>query len=144
MSATLPSGSHPAPVVERKSMRTQTVEGVSPADNDAQIVAAIARASRPAAQGPTTVVGIRNLAGQVYRIVHAVGAAESLALANNLEELGLVDDCLESHKVREGCDSIYGVPSWHPSQPAPLDKAALGRADDGSTAFVVSQRAVFA
>jgi hypothetical protein len=144
MRATLPPSSTPALVADRKPMRTQTIEGVTPADNDAQIVAAITRASRPGAQGPTTVVGIRNLGGLVYRVVHAVGAAESLALANNLEELGLVDDSLESHKAREGCDSIYGVPSWHPSQPAPLDKAAAGRADDGSTAFLIAQRAVFA
>jgi hypothetical protein len=90
------------------SMRTLVVPGVAPAPYDAKVVAAITRATRHAARGPTTVVGIRNAAGRIYRLVHAIGVAECIALSDALEELGLVEDRRhELDRVREGCDSIY-------------------------------------
>ena len=128
----------------RESMHTQTLQGVAPADNDDQVLAAIARAARDAAQGPTTVVGIRNGTGSIYRVVHAVGAAESLALASSLEDIGLVDERREIDRVREGCDSIFGVPNWLSSQAAPLDKAAMPSSEDTQFGFVISQGAELA
>lgn len=96
----------PAPGVA--SMRTLVVPGVAPPPYDAKVVAAITRATRHAARGPTTVVGIRNAAGRIYRLVHAIGVAECIALGDALEELGLVEDRRhEIDRVREGCDSIY-------------------------------------
>lgn len=97
-------------------MHTLRLPDVPPATMDEDILGAIARARSEASKGPTTVIGIRNAEGRVYRLVHAVGAAESLALADRLEQLGLVDDPHEFDKAREGCDSIFSVPSWHPSQ----------------------------
>ncbi|RQP22246.1 hypothetical protein [Piscinibacter terrae] len=97
-------------------MHTIRVQGVVPPTIDAQIVDAISRAGSAASRGPTAVIGIRNTEGRVYRLVHTAGVAESLALAAGLERLGLVDDPAEFDKARQGCDSIFSVPDWHPSQ----------------------------
>jgi hypothetical protein len=97
-------------------MHTICVQGVVPPTIDAQIVDTIARAGSGMSRGPTAVIGIRNTEGRVYRLVHTVGVAESLALAAGLERLGLVDDPAEFDKARQGCDSIFSVPDWHPSQ----------------------------
>jgi len=100
------------------TMRTQTIQGVDIPAHDAAVLDAIDRAARAAASGPTTVVGIRNIEGSVYRVVHAVGVAESLALTDGLEALGLVDDRQELERARQGCDSIFGVPRWLSSRNA--------------------------
>ena len=94
-------------------MHTLAVPGVATDINDADVLRVIARATMHAARGPTTVIGIRNAAGSIYRVVHAVGVAECIALTSALEELGLVDDHHELDRVREGCDSIYETPAWH-------------------------------
>ena len=99
-----------------QAIHTVRLPGVTPASFDADIVAAISLARTSGGQGTTTVIGIRNASGKVYRVVHAVGVAESLAVADRLERLGLVDDPNEFDKAREGCDSIFSVPAWHPSQ----------------------------
>ncbi|HEV7915536.1 MAG TPA: hypothetical protein VGP22_17355 [Albitalea sp.] len=91
-------------------MYTRAVAGVAPAAYDAEVLAAIAASSRRAARGPTTVIGIRNTDGGLYRVVHATGVAESIALTGALEDLGLIDDHLEFDRAREGCDCIYQVP----------------------------------
>jgi len=95
---------------------TVRLQGVAPASFDADVIDAISLARRSRGPGPTTVIGIRNPSGQVYRLVQAVGVAESLAVADRLERLGLIDDPNELDKAREGCDSIFAVPAWHPSQ----------------------------
>lgn len=99
-----------------QAIHTVRLQGVAPASFDDDLMAAISRAHASGSRGPTTVIGIRNTSGQVYRLVHAVGVAESLAVADRLERLGLVDDPNEFDKARQGCDSIFAVPSWHPSQ----------------------------
>ena len=99
-----------------RRIHTVRLQGVTPASFDADIVAAISLAHARGGSGTTSVIGIRNAAGKVYRLVHAVGVAESLAVADRLERLGLVDDPNDFDKAREGCDSIFAVPSWHPSQ----------------------------
>ena len=99
-----------------QAIHTVRLPGVTPASFDADIVAAISLAHATGSRGTTTVIGIRNAAGKVYRLVHAAGVAESLAVADRLERLGLVDDRNEFDKAREGCDSIFAVPAWHRSQ----------------------------
>jgi hypothetical protein len=99
-----------------QAIHTVRLQGVAPASFDADLMAAISLTRASASQGPTTIIGIRNASGKVYRLVHAVGVAESLAVADRLERLGLVDDPNEFDKAREGCDSIFAVPAWHPSQ----------------------------
>ncbi|HZE91102.1 MAG TPA: hypothetical protein VE029_05235 [Rhizobacter sp.] len=118
-------------------MHTETKYGIEPAAHDGEILIAIARAIRPAPPGKTTIVGIRNRSGSVYRVVYANGVAEALALADSLEKLGLVDDRCEADKARERCDAIYAVRGFHPSQhgvscdrfPATTDRPARSFAE---------------
>jgi hypothetical protein len=97
-------------------MHTQLKHDVQPAADDAEVLKAIAQAIRPAARGHTTVVGIRNHCSEVYRVVYANGVAEALALVDNLEKLGLIDDRCESHKALERCDFLFALPAFHPSK----------------------------
>ena len=113
-------------------MHTQLKQDVPPAADDADVLKAIALAIRPAASGHTTVIGIRNHCGEVYRVVYANGVAEALALIDNLEKLGLVDDRCDAHKVRERCDFLFALPAFHPSRHGtthgrPVASESLGR-----------------
>ncbi len=97
-------------------METKTFPGVACAEHDAAVLMAIEKAERHRADGPTTVFGLRNRAGCVYRVVYTRGAVHALALVAQFEELGLVNDLCERDKARERCDAVYAPQGGHPSQ----------------------------
>lgn len=55
-------------------------------------------------------IGVRNEAGEIYRLI---GAAKLNSFMNAVEELidlGLVDELQDTEELKDGCDAIFSEP----------------------------------
>ncbi|MBP0633684.1 hypothetical protein [Cupriavidus sp. AcVe19-1a] len=52
-------------------------------------------------------IGIRNDAGQVYRLIGVPGGSAWHGALNTMLGLGFVDELSDSRKSKEGCDAIF-------------------------------------
>lgn len=88
-------------------MQTNLVPGNAARANDTTILSVINKQARDDG-GNTMVIGIRNEAGEIYRIVEAVGLGEFMGLVSVLsDKLKLTDELMEFTAMKEGCDAIF-------------------------------------
>lgn len=59
--------------------------------------------------GKTMVVGVQNLDGDVYRVIHATGMGAYINITSELSSLGLIDELAESIFGQNGLDSLFVV-----------------------------------
>ena len=59
--------------------------------------------------GNTMVVGVKNLNGDVYRILQVTGMGAYIHITSDLSSIGLIDELAESMFGKDGLDSLFMV-----------------------------------
>lgn len=88
--------------------RTKIVDGRAPHARDHDVIRALLSVAIPGGTGTEFLVGIRNEAGDVYRLVRLYGLAEKVNFARKLAELGFIDELDVLKHSPEGYDGVYG------------------------------------
>jgi hypothetical protein len=92
-------------------LKTALLDGIKPAKIDKQIMANLLLDIAPAdeVRQEKMLVGVRNEAGQIYRLIGAAKANSYTNAVEELEDLGLVDELKDTDSPQEGCDAIFGA-----------------------------------
>ncbi|MEC5162505.1 hypothetical protein ACFDR9_003163 [Janthinobacterium sp. CG_23.3] len=90
-------------------MKTTLLEGKKPAHFDKHIIGnLLLNASTPdLVRQEKLIIGVRNEAGEIYRLI---GATKHNSFMNAIEELfdlGLVDELQDTDSTQDGCDAIF-------------------------------------
>ena len=93
-------------------MKTTLLEGMTPAHFDKHIIGNILldQATEEEVRQHKMLIGVRNEAGEIYRLI---GAAKLNSFMNAVEELidlGLVDELQDTEELKDGCDAIFSEP----------------------------------
>ena len=89
-------------------LETKYIEGIDIPPFDEQVTKAID--SYPIdGGGKTMVVGLQNLDGDVYKVIHATGMGAYINITSELSSLGLIDELAESIFGENGLDSLFVV-----------------------------------
>lgn len=93
-------------------MKTALIDGIAPAKIDKQIIANLLLdvASVDEVRQEKLLVGVRNEAGEIYRLIGAPKANNYTNAVEELEDLGLVDELQGTEGTEEGCDAIFSAP----------------------------------
>ncbi|WLI88731.1 hypothetical protein Q4S45_18720 [Massilia sp. R2A-15] len=93
-------------------MKTALLDGVTPAKIDKQIIGNLLLdvASVADVRQEKLLIGVRNEAGQIYRLIGAPKANNYTNAVEELEDLGLVDELQDTEDPQEGCDAIFSAP----------------------------------
>jgi hypothetical protein len=90
-------------------LKTTLLEGKKPAHFDKHIIGnLLLNASTPdLVRQEKLIIGVRNEAGEIYRLI---GATKHNSFMNAIEELfdlGLVDELQDTDSTQDGCDAIF-------------------------------------
>ena len=93
-------------------MKTTLLEGKKPAKFDKHIIGNLLlnQATPDEVRQEKLLIGIRNEAGEIYRLI---GATKHNSFMNAIEELfdlGLVDELQDTEEPKDGCDAIFSEP----------------------------------
>ena len=93
-------------------MKTTLLEGKKPAHFDKHIIGNLLLDVAPVdeVRQEKLLIGVRNEAGDIYRLI---GAAKHNSFMNAVEELfdlGLIDELEDTEEPRDGCDAIFSEP----------------------------------
>ena len=93
-------------------MKTALLDGITPAKIDKQIIGNLLLEVATAAEvrQEKLLIGVRNEAGEIYRLIGAPKANNYTNAVEELEDLGLVDELQEDEGTQEGCDAIFSAP----------------------------------
>jgi hypothetical protein len=92
-------------------LKTALLDGKKPAKIDKQIMANLLLdiASVDEVRQEKMLVGVRNEAGEIYRLIGATKVNSYMNAVEELEDLGLVDELKDTEAPQEGCDAIFGA-----------------------------------
>jgi hypothetical protein len=92
-------------------LKTALLDGKKPAKIDKQIMANLLLdiASVDEVRQEKMLVGVRNDAGEIYRLIGATKVNSYMNAVEELEDLGLVDELKDTEAPQEGCDAIFGA-----------------------------------
>jgi hypothetical protein len=92
-------------------LKTALIDGITPAKIDKQIMANLLLDIAPVdeVRQEKMLVGVRNEAGQIYRLIGAAKANSYTNAVEELEDLGLVDELNDADSPQEGCDAIFSA-----------------------------------
>jgi hypothetical protein len=90
-------------------LKTTLLEGKKPAHFDKHIVGNILLdvASEEEVRQHKMLIGVRNEAGEIYRLIGAAKLNNFMNAVEELVDLGLVDELQDTEELREGCDAIF-------------------------------------
>jgi hypothetical protein len=90
-------------------LKTALLPGVTPAKIDKQIMTNLLLeiASPDDVRREKMLIGVRNEAGAIYRLIGAPKANNYTNAVEELEDLGMIDELKESDGTQEGCDAIF-------------------------------------
>ena len=93
-------------------MKTTLIEGKKPAHFDKHIIGNILLdvASLDEVREEAMLIGVRNEAGEIYRLIGATKLNSFMNATEELLDLGLVDELQDLEEQKEGCDAIFGEP----------------------------------
>ncbi|MES2758398.1 MAG: hypothetical protein V4693_13580 [Pseudomonadota bacterium] len=93
-------------------MKTALLDGKTPAKIDKHIIGNLLLDVATAAEvrQEKMLIGVRNEAGDIYRLIGATKANSFMNAVEELEDLGLVDELKDVETPLEGCDAIFGAP----------------------------------
>lgn len=92
-------------------MKTALLDGVTPAKIDTQIMGNLLLdiASADEVRQEKMLIGVRNEAGAIYRLIGAGKANSYTNAVEELEDLGMVDELKDSDGPEQGCDAIFSA-----------------------------------
>lgn len=90
-------------------MKTTLLEGKKPAKFDKHIIGnLLLNASTPdIVRQEKLLIGVRNEAGEIYRLIGATKHHSFMNAVEELFDLGLVDELQDSDETVDGCDAIF-------------------------------------
>lgn len=93
-------------------MKTALLEGKKPAKFDKHVVGNILLdpASEAEVRKEKMVIGLRNEAGEIYRLIGATKPNSFMNAVEELADLGLEDELQDSDGPQQGFDAIFGEP----------------------------------
>lgn len=93
-------------------MKTSLIEGKKPAHFDKHIIGNILLDVAPLdeVRQEAMLIGVRNEAGEIYRIIGATKLNSFMNATEELLDLGLVDELQDTEEQKEGCDAIFSEP----------------------------------
>ncbi|BDT61402.1 MAG: hypothetical protein ACRYF7_21925 [Janthinobacterium lividum] len=93
-------------------MKTSLIEGKKPAHFDKHIIGNILLDVAPLdeVRQEAMLIGVRNEAGEIYRLIGATKLNSFMNASEELLDLGLVDELEDREEQKEGCDAIFSEP----------------------------------
>jgi len=93
-------------------LKTSLIEGKKPAHFDKHIVGNILLDVAPLdeVKQEAMLIGVRNEAGEIYRLIGATKLNSFMNASEELLDLGLVDELQDLEEQKEGCDAIFSEP----------------------------------
>ena len=90
-------------------MKTSLIDGKKPAHFDKHIIGNILLDVAPLAEvkEEPMLIGVRNEAGEIYRIIGAAKLNSYMNAVEELFDLGLADELENTEEPKEGCDAIF-------------------------------------
>lgn len=93
-------------------MKTTLLEGIKPAHFDKHIIGNLLLdvATVEEVRKEKMLIGVRNEAGEIYRLIGAAKANSFMNAVEELDDLGLVDELQDTEESRDGYDAIFSEP----------------------------------
>lgn len=93
-------------------MKTSLIEGKKPAHFDKHIIGNLLLDVAPLAEvkQEKMLIGVRNEAGEIYRMIGATKLNSFMNAVEELFDLGLVDELQDTEEPKDGCDAIFSEP----------------------------------
>jgi hypothetical protein len=93
-------------------LKTSLIEGKKPAHFDKHIIGNILLDVAPLEEvkQEAMLIGVRNEAGDIYRLIGATKLNSFMNATEELLDLGLVDELQDTEEQKEGCDAIFSEP----------------------------------
>ena len=93
-------------------MKTTLLEGKTPAKFDKNIIGNLLLnvASPDEVRLEKMLIGVRNEAGEIYRLIGATKVNSFMNAVEELFDLGLVDELKDTEAPQDGYDAIFGEP----------------------------------
>jgi hypothetical protein len=93
-------------------LKTALLEGKKPAKFDKHIIGNLLLDVAPAdeVRQEEMLIGVRNEAGDIYRLIGASKLNSFMNAVEELFDLGLVDELQDTEEPKDGCDAIFSEP----------------------------------
>jgi hypothetical protein len=93
-------------------VKTALLEGKKPAHFDKHIIGNLLLdvASPDEVRAEDMLIGVRNEAGEIYRLIGATKLNSFMNAVEELFDLGLVDELQDTEEPKDGCDAIFSEP----------------------------------
>jgi hypothetical protein len=93
-------------------LKTTLLEGKTPAKFDKNIIGNLLLnvASPDEVRLEKMLIGVRNEAGEIYRLIGATKVNSFMNAVEELFDLGLVDELKDTEAPQDGYDAIFGEP----------------------------------
>ena len=93
-------------------MKTSLIDGKKPAHFDKHIIGNLLLdvASLDEVKQEKMLIGVRNEAGEIYRLIGATKVNSFMNAVEELFDLGLVDELQDTEEPKDGCDAIFSEP----------------------------------
>ena len=93
-------------------MKTALLEGKKPARFDKHIIGNLLLDTAPPdeVRREQMLIGVRNEAGEIYRLIGATKLNSFMNAVEELFDLGLVDELQDTEETKDGCDAIFSSP----------------------------------
>ncbi len=93
-------------------MKTSLIDGKKPAHFDKHIIGNLLLDVAPLdeVKEEPMIIGVRNEAGDIYRLIGATKLNSFMNAVEELADLGLEDELEDTEEQKEGCDAIFGEP----------------------------------
>lgn len=93
-------------------MKTTLLEGKKPAKFDKHIIGNLLLEVAPVdeVRQEKMLIGVRNEAGEIYRLIGATKANSFMNAVEELVDLGLADELQDTEEPKDGYDAIFSAP----------------------------------
>ena len=93
-------------------MKTTLLDGITPAQFDKHIIGnlLLSVATPEEVRKEKMLIGVRNEAGDVYRLIGATKVNSFNNASEELVDLGLVDELQDTEEPQDGYDAIFSQP----------------------------------
>jgi hypothetical protein len=93
-------------------VKTALLDGKKPAHFDKHIIGNLLLdvATPDEVREEQMLIGVRNEAGDIYRLIGATKLNSFMNAVEELFDLGLVDELQDTEEPKEGCDAIFSEP----------------------------------
>jgi len=97
---------------EDQPVKTALLEGKKPAHFDKHIIGNLLLDVAPPdeVKQEKMLIGVRNEAGEIYRLIGATKINSFMNAVEELFDLGLVDELQDTEEPKDGCDAIFSEP----------------------------------